>query len=243
MENFSASKLAKFIIPKSRRASLESFGLTLSKPQTRISRRGLTPINSSNLKRESLNFVKRIFPLIIKPLKLAGTFEITLNRIGDSRGYFMETFSHKVFADNGIEADWVQENQSFSARQGIIRGLHFQVPPMSQAKFVRVIQGEILDVFVDLRKTSETFGKWDSIHLSAENCQAVYIPQGFAHGFSTLSENVIVQYKVDNPYSRKHEQGILWNDPGIGIDWEVTEPFLSEKDEKLPTLKDLVSPF
>ena len=179
----------------------------------------------------------------IEPLKLGGTFAITLNRIGDARGYFVETFSHRVFAESGIEADWVQENQSFSSRQGIVRGLHFQVPPMAQAKLVRVVQGEILDVFVDIRKDSATFGQWDAIQLSAENCKSVFIPHGFAHGFATLSEDVIVQYKVDNYYSPEHDRGIRWNDPDLGIDWQITEPILSEKDGKLPFLKDFVSPF
>jgi dTDP-4-dehydrorhamnose 3,5-epimerase len=179
----------------------------------------------------------------IKPLKLAGTFEITLNRIGDERGYFMETFSEKVFAEHGIETDWVQENQSFSARKGIIRGLHFQIPPMAQAKLVRVVQGKILDIFVDLRKDSATFGQSDSVHLSAENCKAVFIPHGFAHGFATLSENVIVQYKVDNYYSREHDKGIRWNDADLKIDWQITEPILSDKDKNLPFLKDFASPF
>jgi dTDP-4-dehydrorhamnose 3,5-epimerase len=181
--------------------------------------------------------------LEIKPLKLQGTFEITLKKFGDSRGYFMETFSQKVFAENGVKADWVQENQSFSEQKGIVRGLHFQVPPMAQAKLLRVVQGEILDVFVDLRKHSATFGQWDSIHLSAENCKSVYIPRGFAHGFCTLTENVIVQYKVDNYYSREHDSGIRWNDSQIGVDWEVIEPILSEKDSSLPFFKDFVSPF
>lgn len=179
----------------------------------------------------------------IKPLKLNGTFEITLNRIGDARGYFMETFSRKAFAEHGIETDWVQDNQSLSDGRGIVRGLHFQVPPMAQAKLVRVVQGEILDVFVDLRKDSATFGQWDSIILSAENCKAVFVPRGFAHGFATLSENVLVQYKVDNFYSREHDSGIRWNDADIGIDWQISEPILSEKDEKLQFLKDFVSPF
>jgi dTDP-4-dehydrorhamnose 3,5-epimerase len=179
----------------------------------------------------------------IKPLKLSGTFEITLNRIGDERGYFMETFSHRIFAKHGIKADWVQENQSFSARKGIIRGLHFQIPPMAQAKLVRVVQGEILDVFVDLRKDSPTFGQSDSVHLSAENCKAVFIPHGFAHGFATLSENVIVQYKVDNYYSREHDKGIRWNDADLKIDWQIAAPILSDKDKNLPFLKDFVSPF
>jgi dTDP-4-dehydrorhamnose 3,5-epimerase len=179
----------------------------------------------------------------INPLKLAGTFEITLNRIGDARGYFMETFSHRIFAENGIEAGWLQENQSLSSRRGIVRGLHFQVPPMAQAKLVRAVEGEILDVFVDVRKESATFGQWDSVHLSAENCKAVFIPHGFAHGFATLSDNVIVQYKVDNYYSPEHDSGLYWNDSEIGINWKIIEPLLSEKDGKLPFLKDFVSPF
>ncbi len=179
----------------------------------------------------------------ITPLKLAGTFEIVLNRIGDSRGYFVETFSRRIFAENDIEADWVQDNESLSVECGIVRGLHFQVPPMAQAKLLRVLQGQILDFFVDLRKDSATFGKWDAVHLSAENQKAIYIPRGFAHGFATTSENVIVQYKVDNPYSREHDRGIRWNDPEIGIDWQVGQPILSEKDANLPFLKDFVSPF
>ena len=112
----------------------------------------------------------------IKPLKLKGTFEITLKRIGDSRGYFMQVYNKELFAAQGLEPDWVQENQSLSTRLYTLRGLHFQVPPYTQAKLVRVIQGEILDVFVDLRKHSATCGQWDSIKLSEENCKAVYIP-------------------------------------------------------------------
>jgi len=137
----------------------------------------------------------------------------------------------------------ITELQSLSSRRGIVRGLHFQTPPMAQAKLVRAVEGEILDVFVDIRKDSATFGQWDSVRLSTENCKAVFIPHGFAHGFATLSENVIVQYKVDNYYSPEHDSGIYWNDPDIGIDWQITQPLLSEKDGKLPFLKDFVTPF
>lgn len=179
----------------------------------------------------------------INPLKLEGTFEIIPKKFGDSRGYFMETFSEKVFVAGGIKAEWVQENQSFSAQKGIVRGLHFQFPPMAQAKLVRVVQGEIIDIFVDLRKDSATYGHWDSIHLSAENCKAVFVPRGFAHGFCTLTENVIVQYKVDNYYSREHDSGIRWNDAEIGVDWHISAPVLSEKDSNLPFFKDIISPF
>ena len=179
----------------------------------------------------------------IKPLKLKGAFEITFNRIGDSRGYFMETYSQKLFAEHGLQTDWIQENQSLSSRLHTIRGLHFQAPPFAQAKLIRVVRGEILDVFVDLRKDSASYGQWDSINLSEENCKSVFIPRGFAHGFCTLTESVIVQYKVDNFYSRESEGGIRWNDPDIGINWSVNEPILSEKDAELPFYKDFASPF
>ncbi|MGI8468745.1 MAG: dTDP-4-dehydrorhamnose 3,5-epimerase [Pyrinomonadaceae bacterium] len=179
----------------------------------------------------------------IKSLKLAGTFEITPNRIGDSRGYFMETYSRKVFAEHGLQVDWTQENQSLSAKSQTIRGLHFQIPPFAQTKLLRVARGKILDVFVDLRKNSETFGQWDAIRLSEENCKSIYIPQGFAHGFCTLTESVIVQYKVDNFYAPEAERGIRWNDTNLGIDWKVEKPVLSIRDSELPFLKDFVSPF
>jgi dTDP-4-dehydrorhamnose 3,5-epimerase len=179
----------------------------------------------------------------IKALKLEGTFEIAPKRIGDSRGYFMETYSRKLFAEHGLQTDWVQENQSLSRRRRTLRGLHFQIPPFAQAKLVRVVRGEILDVFVDLRKDSPTCGQWDSIHLSEENCKAVYIARGFAHGFCTLSEDAIVQYKIDNAYNRESERGILWNDPDLGINWDVQAPFLSDKDANLPFYKDFITPF
>lgn len=179
----------------------------------------------------------------ITPLKFEGTFEIKLNRIGDARGYFMETYSKKLFAEHGLQTDWIQENQSLSTRLHTLRGLHFQIPPFAQAKLVRVVRGEILDVFVDLRKNSPTCGQWDSIRLSEENYKAVYIERGFAHGFCTLSEDVIVQYKIDNVYSRESERGIRWNDSDIDIDWNVEKPFLSDKDADLPFYKDFISPF
>jgi dTDP-4-dehydrorhamnose 3,5-epimerase len=181
--------------------------------------------------------------LEIKPLKLDGTYEITLQRLGDARGYFMQTYSKQQFTEYGLQTDWVQENQSLSTRLHTLRGLHFQAPPFAQTKLVRVVCGEILDVFVDLRKDSPSYGKWDAVNLSEENCKAVYIPRGFAHGFCTLTESVIVQYKVDNFYSRESEGGIRWNDPDIGIDWKTDDPMLSEKDAGLPFYRDFISPF
>lgn len=179
----------------------------------------------------------------IKPLKLPGTFEIKLNRIGDSRGYFVRTYSREVFAEHDLQTVWEQENQSLSTRRRTVRGLHFQRPPFAETKLVRVAQGAILDVFVDLRKDSLTFGQWDAIELSADNDKIVYIPKGFAHGFCALTEEVIVQYKVDNIYAPEYEGGIRWNDPTIGIDWEVEEPFLSARDAELPFFENFVSPF
>jgi len=181
--------------------------------------------------------------LQIKPLKLAGAFEVIVNRIGDSRGYFMESYSRKIFAEHGLQTDWVQENQSLSAKPQTIRGLHFQVPPFAQTKLLRVVRGEILDVFVDLRKSSPSFGQWDSIVLSEEKCNSVYIPRGFAHGFCTLTENVIVQYKVDNFYAPECERGLRWNDPDVGINWQAADAVLSKRDAELPFFKDFVSPF
>ena len=155
----------------------------------------------------------------------------------------METYSEKIFAENGIQTNWVQENQSLSEKINTIRGLHFQIPPFAQAKLVRAVQGEILDVFVDIRKSSPTYGKWDSLLLSAENCKAVYIPHGFAHGFCTLTENTIIQYKVDNYYAPDHEGGLLWNDPDLGIDWGNIDPVLSEKDQFAQSFREFTSPF
>lgn len=179
----------------------------------------------------------------IRPLKLEGSFEISIKKLGDSRGYFMETYSQKLFAEYGLQTNWVQENQSLSEKRHTIRGLHFQLPPFAQAKLVRVVQGEILDVFVDLRKDSPTCGQWDSIRLSEENCKAVYVAHGFAHGFCTMTENAIIQYKVDNPYAPEHDSGIRWNDPNLRIDWQTENPVLSAKDEKAQFYKDFVSPF
>lgn len=179
----------------------------------------------------------------IIPLKLEGTFEIIPKIIGDSRGYFMESYSQKLFAEYGLQTNWVQENQSLSEKPHTVRGLHFQIPPFAQAKLLRVVRGNILDVFVDLRKSSQTYGKWDSIELSGENCKSVYIPRGFAHGFCTLSGSVIVQYKVDNFYSPECEFGLRWNDADIGIDWKIEDAVLSARDKELPFFKDFVSPF
>ena len=155
----------------------------------------------------------------------------------DERGYFLESFSERWFRENVCDTHFVQDNESKSA-YGVLRGLHFQHPPYAQAKLLRVVQGKILDIAVDIREDSSTFGQHVAVELSGENKRQLFIPHGFAHGFVVLSTEVIVQYKCDNYYSPQHEGGILWNDPAIGIDWKIpTEDILlSEKDRVLELL-------
>lgn len=176
-------------------------------------------------------------------LKMKGSYEIRFAPRGDNRGYFMRTFDRELFAEHGLQTEWVQENQSLSTQINTVRGLHFLLPPHTETKLIRVVQGKILDVFVDLRKNSETFGQWDSVEISEDNYKAVYISKGFAHGFCSLTEKVIVQYKVDSAYVGSSDAGISWDDPKIGIDWNVKNPILSERDKNLPLLQNFNSPF
>ncbi len=161
---------------------------------------------------------------------------------GDHRGWFMETYSSRVFADMGITAVFVQDNQSFSARKGTLRGIHFQNAPMAQAKLVRVTRGAVKDIAVDLRKGSPSYLKWVAVELSAENKRMFFIPRGFGHGFVTLTNDVEFCYKVDNLYSREHDRGIRYDDPAIGINWGQVlagiTPLLSEKDTSAPLLAE-----
>ena len=179
----------------------------------------------------------------ITPLKLPGTFEVVMPRHGDRRGYFGRTYDEAIFREYGLTTDWVQDNEAYSKGRGVIRGLHFQKPPHAETKLVRAVVGAIWDVFVDLRKASPTFGKWDAIELSATNPKAVYVPKGFAHGYCTLTDGVIVAYKVDAPYKPKAEGGLRWSDPALGIPWPVDAPIISDKDRSHPTLDELTSPF
>lgn len=158
----------------------------------------------------------------------------------DDRGYFFESFSQREFEEKVCKTTFVQDNESKSG-YGVLRGLHFQKPPFAQSKLVRVIKGAVLDVAVDIRKDSPTFGQYVSVELTGENHRQFFIPRGFAHGFSVLSEEVIFQYKCDNFYSPQSEGAIAWNDPDLNIDWRipVEEVILSEKDSKHPKLKDL----
>lgn len=163
---------------------------------------------------------------------------------GDNRGYFFESFSERDFAAQVREVKFVQDNESKSC-YGVLRGLHFQKPPHAQSKLVRVVKGRVLDVAVDIRKDSPTFGKHVSVELSEENHRQFFIPRGFAHGFVVLSEEVIFQYKCDDFYAPQCEGAIAWNDPDLGIDWgiPVEDVILSEKDKNHPMLKDAVDLF
>lgn len=180
-------------------------------------------------------FVKTEFPglLVFEP-----------NVFEDSRGYFFEAYNEKQFQQEGIDIRWVQDNQS-SSSYGVIRGLHYQLPPNDQTKLVRVLRGKILDVVVDIRKGSPTFGKSFSKVLSAKNKRQLFIPKGFAHGFSVLSEKAEVLYKCDGFYNKESEGGIIYNDPTLEIDWRIPAEaeIVSEKDKILPTLAECRNSF
>ena len=174
---------------------------------------------------------------------LPGVFILEPQVFGDHRGWFMESWSEKNMKDIGLDVNFVQDNQSFTAKKGTLRGIHYQQNPMAQAKLVRVVRGAVVDVAVDLRKGSSTYGQWTDVELSAENKRQFYIPKGFGHAFLTLTDDVEFCYKCDNLYSKESDRNIRWNDPGIGIDWmalglEGGEPILSEKDADAPLLKD-----
>ncbi len=153
----------------------------------------------------------------------------------DERGIFLETYKKSEFVANGIPVDFIQDNHSLSIL-GVLRGLHFQRPPHAQAKLVRVVEGKVWDVAVDLRASSPTYKKWYGVELSGENKKMLFIPAGFAHGFVTLSEEAHLLYKCSSEYAPKHDGGIFWNDPEIGIPWPVKKPLVSPKDEVLPFL-------
>jgi dTDP-4-dehydrorhamnose 3,5-epimerase len=163
---------------------------------------------------------------------------------GDNRGYFMESYNSKVLNSLGLDAEFIQDNQS-SSKYGVVRGLHYQNAPYAQTKLVRVLSGTILDVVVDLRRDQPTFGKPYAIEISAENKRQIYVPKGFAHGFSVLSEAAEILYKCDNYYHPEAEGGVLYNDPALKIDWGVTQELisLSEKDKKNPVLAEAIIKF
>ena len=172
-----------------------------------------------------------------------GVYHLKPKVYSDKRGFFLESYSLQQFAHYGITTNFVQDNHSFSVQNGVIRGLHFQYPPFAQTKLIRVIQGAVYDVVLDLRKSSPSFGKWESFELSDKTHEMIYIPKGCAHGFCTLQENTGFLYKCDTYYHPYAEGGILWNDPDLCIPWPCTDPLLSPKDEQLPRTKEFSTPF
>lgn len=183
--------------------------------------------------------------LDVRALKIPDVKLIRTPRFSDPRGYFCETFQHSDFGAQGLTCDFLQDNQSSSAQSGTMRGLHFQRPPFAQAKLIRVLRGSILDVAVDLRRSSPSFGRYVAVELNDRDNEQLLVPAGFAHGFCTLEPDTVVFYKVDQVYSAAHDGGINWADPGLGIQWPVAAgaATLSDKDRTLPMLADLTSIF
>ena len=179
--------------------------------------------------------------MIKKDTEIRGLYLIESDCYGDNRGWFMETFNRQKFIEMGIETEFVQDNLSYSSQKGTLRGLHYQRNPHCQAKLVRCIRGSIIDVVVDIRKGSPTYGRWQSFELSEENKRMLFIPKGMAHGFLTVSDEVLFQYKCDELYNKESEGSIKYDDPDIGIDWgsllNGMKPILSGKDEVAPSLK------
>jgi dTDP-4-dehydrorhamnose 3,5-epimerase len=180
----------------------------------------------------------------ITKTKLSGVELLKPRRFGDHRGFFAETYSRRVYAEQGVGDEFVQDNHSLSATVDTVRGLHFQAPPRAQAKLVRCGRGAIFDVAVDIRQGSPTYGQWVGYTLSAENGAQLYIPVGFAHGFATLEPDSEIIYKCSDYYAPETEGALRWDDPDIGITWPLTcAPVLSEKDAEAPKLAELESPF
>ncbi|MFD2785070.1 dTDP-4-dehydrorhamnose 3,5-epimerase [Hymenobacter rubripertinctus] len=177
-----------------------------------------------------------------KYFDVPGVVEILPRVFGDARGAFFESFSALKMEEAGIVGDWAQDNQSRSDR-GVVRGLHFQKPPYAQAKLVRVAAGRARDVVVDIRRDSPTYGRHVSVILDSERYNMLYVPVGFAHGFTALEDNTLFLYKCTNYYAPQSEGGLLWNDPALAIDWGVSSPTISAKDQVLPTLAEFESPF
>lgn len=173
----------------------------------------------------------------VRHTSIEGLIEIFPKVFKDDRGFFLETHSKQAFSKAGLNLDFVQDNQSFS-KKGVVRGLHFQNAPFAQGKLVRVVSGKALDIAVDIRPGSPTFGKWEAFLLDPDLNNMVYIPEGFAHGFSAL-EDCVFSYKCTNVYDKASESGLLWSDPDLNIDWQVKNPIVSEKDQQLSTLKTL----
>ena len=183
--------------------------------------------------------------MIVTPLAIPDVLLCEPFRHADERGFFSEVWKRSADSAAGMHADWVQDNHSLSRTQGVLRGLHFQLEPMAQAKFVRVVRGRLWDVAVDIRQGIPSYGRHVAAELSAENWRQIFVPRGFAHGFITLEPDTEVIYKVDNEYSREHDRVIRWDDPALGIPWPLPAggPVLSDKDRHAPLLVEIPPPF
>lgn len=183
-------------------------------------------------KRKGLTYLKAY------ETEVTGAMVIEPDVFGDNRGWFMESYSKRKLAEVGIDVDFIQDNRSFSAEKGTLRGLHCQVNPTAQSKLLTCVHGEIMDVAVDIRKGSPTYMKWTSVILSGENKKSFFIPKGCLHGFVTLTDDVEVMYKVDEFYCPEDDRSVKFNDPEIGVEWRIDNPILSKKDISAPLLKD-----
>ena len=180
--------------------------------------------------------------MVVEKTFIEGLLVLKPKVFEDPRGYFFESFNQKILEEAGLKENFVQDNQSLS-QKGVLRGLHMQAPPHAQGKLVRVIKGAVLDVVVDIRKKSPTYGKYFSIELNEQNKTMFWVPVGFAHGFLTLQDNTIFHYKCTNYYNKESEACVLWNDKDINVNWGVENPLLSAKDDEGTPFKDFVSPF
>ena len=178
----------------------------------------------------------------VETFNIQGPLLITPNVFADERGHFFESFSKELFKQHGIDFEFIQDNQSLS-QKGTLRGLHFQAPPFDQGKLVRVSRGSVIDIIIDIRKSSSTYGQNITVELSDTNFKQLWVPPGFAHGFSVLEDNTIFQYKCTNYYNKFSEGGLLYNDPQLNLNWQVSNPIVSEKDLLLPKFIDFNSPF
>lgn len=179
----------------------------------------------------------------VEPLKLKGSYKINLKPVSDERGYFVRTYDAELMAEHGLQTNWAHDSESYNARRHTVRGLHFQLPPFVETKIVRVSRGAVHDVIVDLRRDSDTYGQWEDFEISEESNFCLYIPKGFAHGFCTLTEETVVNYKMDAAYNAAAASGIRWNDLTLSINWETDSPTISAKDAQFGSLADFVSPF
>ena len=181
--------------------------------------------------------------MTVVPLNISGAFHIALDPRRDHRGCFFRAYDQSLFEHAGLHRHWVQENESITLKKHTVRGLHFQRPPHTETKLIRVIHGQMLDVFVDCRPASPTFGQVGTYHLSAEEPAWLFLPPGIAHGFCSLTDDVILAYKVDQPFNAQADAGIRWDDPALNIPWPTQSPILSEKDQTLPILTDVTHLF